>query len=112
MTAPVTTGIPIYLSRFTPNLPEPYGGLIAWKKGERAITRRDRTLVTIHDPELKWHDDAPEIDSARGPGRWVIEVIVDGETDPCAVSAAVLRFTDAAKAAIEDEWKQFGEATP
>ena len=105
MSAQATAPIPVYLSRYTPNLPEPYGALIAWNKGERAITRRDRTLVTIHDPELKWHDDAPEIiDSARGPGRWVIEVIVEGETDPCSVSAAVLCLPPDMLKRIQEEY--------
>lgn len=93
--------IPVYLSRHTPNLPEPYGAMIAWEKGEKAITRKGGVTVTIRDPEMKWHNDAPVIDSARGMGRWVIEVIAEGESAPCAVSAASLCLTPEAMA----DWK-------
>ncbi len=77
--------IPVYLSRYG-DLPKPYGAFIKWEVGERVLGGGNGTVVTIVDPELKWHDGAPEIDSARGVGLWVIEVVFDGEVNPSAVS--------------------------
>jgi hypothetical protein len=81
--------IPVYLSRHTPNLPDGYGAKIKWKTGERVKSVSGLTGV-VHNGELSWHDDAPEIDSARGWGQWVIEIMPDDNASPCAVSAARL----------------------
>ena len=86
-----TAPIPVFLSRHTPNLPEPYGALIGWEKGDLVKSPKG-TLAVVHDGELKWHDDCPVIDSARGSGRWGIEILVDGERSPVCVSAARLLF--------------------
>lgn len=86
-----TARIPVYLSRHTPNLPEPYGAMIRWERGDR-VQNPKGVGATVHDGELKWHDECPVIDSARGLGRWGIEVLIDGETDPVCVSAARLLF--------------------
>lgn len=91
-----TAPIPVYLSRFTPDLPNDYGSKIPWKEGEcvviRSVLGRPDTFARMTDAQLKWHDRAPEIDSARGRGRWVYEVVLDGETLPTAISAAQFKF--------------------
>ncbi len=85
--------IPVYLSRHTENLPDPCGAFLSWEKGERARSK-DGTNFTIRDGELKWHDNAPLIDSARGWGYWVIEVMVDGEEKHICVSPAAILFEE------------------
>ena len=87
--------IPVYISRFTRPLPEGYGALIGWNAGERFRTARGTTGVIL-DGELKLHDKAPEIESARGRGRWVIEVRVDGKDSDDAVCAGFLLLPESA----------------
>ena len=83
--------IPIFISRHTRPLPEGYGSLVSWEKGEKAVTPKGDRVI-IHNDELLISDEAPIINSARGPGRWVIEVVFEGEDSPCCVSAAKLLF--------------------
>lgn len=86
-----TAPIPVYLSRHTANLPEPYGAMIGWQKGD-LVQNPNGIFATVHDGELKWHDNCPVIDSARGWGRWGIEILIDGEEFPVCVSAERLLF--------------------
>ena len=94
MKMPETAPIPVFRSRFTPiaRLPEPYGAFISWERGESVtlkLTDGSEIYGTIVS-DLLWHEKAPVIDSARGEGRWVYEMMVGGERVP--VSARCLRF--------------------
>lgn len=78
----ITASIPVYLSRHTPNLPDPYGAFISWEIGEhvRIKSKHGRPDgFAIIKSETKTSAEAPIIDGARGKGRWVREVWMDDE---------------------------------
>lgn len=102
MTEPETVTaphIPIWYSRHTPRerLGEDYGAFIDWRIGERVriISKRAgiRTYGTVQS-EVMAHPDAYEINGAHGRGRWVREVLVDGEDSAVALSCSILYFED------------------
>ena len=96
MSAPTTAQIPVYISRHTTPLPDGYGAFIGWQTGERcrvvSVMGRPTADATLLSGDLKWHEDAPEIDSARGKGKWVLEVQLDLENSPRAVPASQVIF--------------------
>jgi len=93
--------VPVYNSRFTPleNLPEHYGAFIDWRIGERVrlVSRVDPSLPSISgiiQSETRHHDKGREIEGARGKGRWIREILVDGELSPTAFSEDCIEFLD------------------
>lgn len=87
-------GIPVYLSRHTPDLPEEYGALVNWSIGERIqfvpAAGGDPIRGVIGSCTLT-HPEAPVIDGARGRGRWVREVFCEDTGETSAVSEARLK---------------------
>jgi hypothetical protein len=98
MTDTISAPIPVYISRHQETVApyeKGYGAFIDWKVGERAIALSTRGNpphpVTIMSGIMA-NNGAPEISGAHGRGRWVCEVVFDGETERCAVSTAQLTF--------------------
>lgn len=94
MSDPITACVPVYASRHNPTIKDRpgYGADISWAIGEEALVQ-ERSGPPVRAKilsETRHHPGAPEINGARGWGRWVREVIVEGEDSPCAVSEARL----------------------
>jgi hypothetical protein len=87
---PLKAPIGVYLSRHSPNIrniPD-YGAMIPWALGEKAFMKSQGGLVEVTiKSELRWHNEAPVIDSARGEGRWVYECYCHDDRKTYAVSA-------------------------
>jgi len=74
--------IAVYMSRHAAELPKGYGAFIHWNIGEKVTVISNRgspPQTAIVRSELLWHPGAPEVESAKGRGRWIVEVEISGE---------------------------------
>lgn len=95
MTDYMALPIPVFMSRHTPSLPEGYGAFIDWEIGEKVkLKGKTTTSYATIKGNTGWHHEAPEIEGAHGRGRWVRDVIYDGEREKVCVSTANIYFDD------------------